>query len=161
MLKVKYIIKMPKIKYMDKISLLEIKLLDDKRKYFDETFTKIPKPIFEILKKECETEIQKLIEYGKFTRCWYGAYGGVGHPDQYIDMYEKKKDNDFNFMTYIEFAGNEFEFYISDIDIKYADKFSEYTDIINDIKQKLNNLWNNSLRDKAKLKNNYTDQKIV
>jgi hypothetical protein len=32
---------------MDKICLLEIKLFDDKRKYFDETFTKIPKPIFE------------------------------------------------------------------------------------------------------------------
>jgi hypothetical protein len=138
---------------MDKISLLEIKLFDDKRKYFDETFTKIPKPIFEILKKECETEIQKLVEYGKFTKCWYGAYGGVGHPDQYIDMYEKEKDNDFNFMTYIEFAGNEFEFYISNIDIKHTDKFSEYTDIINDIKQKLNDLWNNSIRDKAKSEN--------
>ena len=122
---------------MDKISLLEIKLFDDKRKYFDETFTKIPKPIFEILKKECETEIQKLVEYGKFTRCWYGAYGGVGHPDQYIDMYENEEDNDFNFMTYIEFAGNEFEFYISDIQIQFSEKFSEYTDIINDIKQKL------------------------
>ena len=138
---------------MDKISLLEIKLFDDKRKYFDETFTKIPKPIFEILKKECETEIQKLVEYGKFTKCWYRTYGGVGHPDQYIDMYEKEEDNDFNFTTYIEFAENEFEFYISDIDIKHADKFSEYTDIINDIKQKLNDLWNNSLRDKAKSEN--------
>jgi len=145
---------MTKIKFLDKISLLEIKLYDEKkRKYFDETFTKIPKPIFEILKKECEIEIQKLVEYGKFTKCWYGAYGGVGHPDQYIDMYEKEEDNDFNFMTYIEFAGNEFEFYIRDIDIKHTDKFSEYTDIINDIKQKLNNLWNNSLRDKAKSEN--------
>lgn len=104
---------------MDKISLLEIKLYNDKRKYFDETFTKIPKPIFEILKKECETEIQKLVEYGKFTKCWYGAYGGVGHPDQYIDMYENKEKIDF--MTYIEFAGNEFEFYISNIDIKNTD----------------------------------------
>ena len=137
---------------MDKISLLEIKLYDDKRKYLDETFTKIPKPIFEILKKECETEIQKLVEYGKFTKCWYGTYGGVGHPDQYIDMYENEEKIDF--MTYIEFAGNEFEFYISNIDIKHADKFSEYTDIMNDIKRKLNDLWNNSLRDKAKFENN-------
>jgi hypothetical protein len=31
------------IKYIDKISLLKIKLYDDKRKYFDETFTKIKK----------------------------------------------------------------------------------------------------------------------
>ena len=69
-----------------------------------------------------------------------------------IDMYENEEKIDF--MTYIEFAGNEFEFYISDIDIRHVDKFSEYTDIINDIKRKLNDLWNKSLRDKAKFENN-------
>jgi hypothetical protein len=57
-------------------------------------------------------------------------------------------------MTYIEFAGNEFEFYISNIQIQFEEKFTEYTtNIINDIKQKLNDLWNNSLQYIAKSEN--------
>lgn len=147
--------------YMDKISLLEIKLYDKNIKacppyqHFDEEFTIIPKSIFEILKKECENEIQKLVEYGKFNKCWYGAYGGVGHPDQYMDMYENK-EKCIDFTSYIEFCGNEFEFYISNIDKKHTEKFSEkseYMLIIEDIKRKLNDLWNNTLQDIAKSKN--------
>lgn len=141
--------------YIDKISLLEIKLYDENIKgwtltYFDKDFTFIPKNIYEILKIECKKALNPLLDHGKFNECWSGFYGGVGHPDQNIYMYENEEDIDFT--VYIEFCGNWFKFYISDINKKNADKFSEnseYMFIIEHIKQNINDLWNTSLRDVA------------
>jgi len=134
--------------FMEKITLFEIKLYNDTirpRAYFNKNFTFIPKNIYEILRIECKNVLNPLIEHGKFNECWCGFYGGVGHPDQNIYMYENAES--IQFAVYIDFYGDWFDFYISDIDKKHAEKFSEYTDIINDIKKNLNDLWNNLSRD--------------